>query len=79
MAAAFSGSGVACPTHLPHPMCRSTCQFGMVFVLPCGFVVAQELEQSLAANFIAGGLDKKSTATPRANQSVDFLDQVLRQ
>jgi hypothetical protein len=49
----------------------------MIFVLPRSFLVLQKLQKPLAADFMAGGIDKKCTPASRAHQFVNFLDQIF--
>ncbi len=49
----------------------------MIFVLPHSFLVLQKLQKPLAADFIAGGIHKKRTPAARADQFINFLDQVF--
>lgn len=51
----------------------------MIFVLPRSFRVLQKLQKPLAADFIAGGIHKKRTPASRADQFINFLDQVFGQ
>src|SRR5689334_2235194 len=57
----------------PYPSRSAFRQLGMIFVLPRSFLVLQKLQKPLAADFIAGGIDKKCTPASRAHQFVNFL------
>lgn len=61
-----------------HPT-RGITKFGMRVVLPDWFLAFQESKKFPAADFVASGFDQETASPARADQRVDFLEQIVGQ
>jgi hypothetical protein len=75
--AAGWASGTTLRPEFAHPGGCALRQFWMVFILPRRVLALQKLHELLPANFLSRCFYQEGAAPSRADQGVDFLEQVF--